>query len=140
MVVKNRHFHELFADFSKCTPWTGTQPSDIDMQWQTKDAFIYGEIKNERGTFTKFQRTLYERMANDHRSAVFVLFIKHQCYVQHGDTEIDVSKAQVIEYYFKPAGETKGYWLKPKRPTTTKEAISKIERDTKWQTKNFIQK
>lgn len=119
--IRNWDFHALRMDFQNLAKPNGTdKPSDIDMFYIGADGtLIIGEIKNERGTLTGWQRHLLETLINGWESDAIAIFITHDKYVQNGDKVVDVAECFVKEIYYKQIGA----WVQPKKPTKVKQII-----------------
>ena len=119
-MIRNWSQHELYMDFSGMKTEKHGQPSDIDLFYLGKNnTLILGEIKNEKGLFTDWQRELYTKIAQGWKYDCLILFITHNKYVQKGDKTVNVAKCFVKEYYYN------GQWRKPILPTRVYEFIEK---------------
>lgn len=112
--------HNLFMDFSNIKTDKG-RPSDIDMYYIGNGYQIFGEIKNEKGTFTNEQKHIYEKFARNSRLNTYVLFLTHNKFVELGDKKVDVAECNVREYYYK------GEWHTPRTTTTCQQAFDMIK-------------
>ena len=118
-MINNWNYHGLRMDFSGCNCGYG-QPSDIDMFFIGRDGtLILGEIKNEHGQLSEFQKKLLQQIADNYKGDAIILYMTHDKLVQNGDTDVDVSKLFVDAYYWK------GKWCCPTSPTTVKDVIKK---------------
>jgi len=140
--------HELLMDFSNIEVPYG-QPSDIDMFYVGNTYVMFGEIKNEQGTFTNEQKGLYEMLA---RKMVFddvlIMYITHDKRVEDGDERVDISNCNVCEWWYKPSWkkeklkQEKPTWRQFSKPITVKQLfryyISKREEKPikEWGKKN----
>lgn len=115
-MVRNWEEHSLYMDFSNLTVGKA-HPSDIDMFWMGKNHLVFGEIKNECGTFGEGQLRMFEKLVNGYNGSAILLLITHDKYVQNGDTVVDVSTCPVIKYYYHDA------WHVPREVTTVKQFI-----------------
>ena len=119
-MIRNWQEHALHLDFSHIDVPQG-HPSDIDMWYVTSDGFlIIGEIKNQKGTFTRGQKSLLASLVDGHRGGGTVLYIIHDHDVHMGDSVVDVSQCLVQEYYWR------GEWLEPQVPITVNNAIKEL--------------
>lgn len=119
-MIRDKQEQTLFMDFHNIETPRG-KPSDIDMWYITRENFlIIGEIKNEKGHFSDFQRQMNERLIDSHKGGGTVLYIEHDKDVHKGDLEVDVAKCLVREYLWG------GKWVKPQKPTTVNEAFDRL--------------
>lgn len=118
--IRNPKQQTLFLNFYNIKCPVG-RPSDIDMFYMGDKFLILGEIKNECGTFSDGQKHLYEKLAENFTKDVYILFIKHNKYVEKGDTEVDIAEALVNECYVKGEG-----WITPKKVTSVQEFLNKL--------------
>ena len=115
-MIKNWEEHSLCMDFSGLTVGNA-HPSDIDLFWIGKNHLVFGEIKNECGTFKEGQTKMFEKLVDGYNGKAIYLLITHNKYVQKGDKMVDVSVCPVIKYYYK------GEWHTPRKLTTVKQII-----------------
>lgn len=120
-MIENWNFHSLKMDFSSMETEEHHQPSDIDMFYLSKNekTLILGEIKNENGTFTEWQRHLYETIATNWNGTCIVLYITHDKQYQKGDRVVDIGNCYVKSYYYK------GKWRTPKTFLKVHEVIDR---------------
>ena len=112
-MIKNWAQHGLHMDFSNMNYGKG-QPSDIDMFYIGKDnTLILGEIKNERGTFSDYQRNLLKTIADNYKNNAIIIYINHDKRVENGDKIVDISLCEVKEIYYKDEKK----WRMPKHIT-----------------------
>lgn len=135
-MIKDWKAHDLHMDFSNvCTPLG--KPSDIDMFYIVPDYVdeviagfvIFGEIKNENGTFTDDQARLYISLIKELKHNGALLYITHDKTWQSGAESVDIANCKVEKYYYNNA------WIIPKKYTTVNEAITKLlafERESKY--------
>lgn len=118
-MIRNWKEHSLRLDFSGMR-FGNAQPSDIDMVFIGKnDTLVIGEIKNERGELKYGQRKLIEKYVDNWKRDAIAIFVKHDRYVQDGDTYVDVSRCEVVEYYYHKK------WHIPRHYTTAYDVIEK---------------
>lgn len=118
-MIKNWVQHDLYMDFSNMDYGRG-QPSDIDMFYIGKDnTLIIGEIKNERGHFSDWQKKLLTTIADNYKYNAIILFIQHNKRVEDGDKSVDITYCEVKEIYYK--NEKK--WRIPKHMTFVGDVI-----------------
>lgn len=99
-MIRNWKQKQLNIDYSRLNFGRG-QPSDIDFMYRGRNhILLLGEIKNERGTFTDWQRKMYEDIADNYKGHCIILYITHNKRVEDGDTEVDLSEAIVREMYY----------------------------------------
>jgi len=125
-MIQNWERHNLNTDFSRIQVPSG-KPSDIDMFYVGDNYLVLGEIKNYEGTFSEFQRKMYQRFIdNCGFEHAIVIYINHDKKVEDRDTYVDVSMCFASEYYLK------GYegWHKPKEPMTVQMLFNWVEE--KW--------
>lgn len=115
--VRDRIAQTLFMDFSHLTSNT----CDIDLVHAFGKHYIFGEIKNEKGTLSDGQRWFLENLCNSLNCESACLYITHNKTWQDGDTSVDVAEAQVASYYLN------GSWHKPKHYTTVEDAINSLK-------------
>ena len=107
-------------DFSEVDVPSG-HPSEVDMWYITPKGFvIIGEIKNEKGSFTSYQRKLLSRLVDGMTKGGTVLYIIHDKDVHLGDKKVNIANCLVQEYYWN------GKWIEPQIPTTVNTAIRRI--------------
>lgn len=124
-MIKNWNYHNLYMDYSSYTE-SNNHPSDIDMFYIGKNnTLIVGEIKNEKGTFTKGQKKLYEQLVDNWKYEGLALFIIHNKYVQYGDKKVDVPECKIKEYYYKKD------WHIPKKEIKVKDVLKKYQKEIK---------
>lgn len=116
-MIRDWRQHSLYMDFSGLTNERGYHPSDIDLFWLGKNHIVFGEIKNECGTFTDGQMRLFTKLVDGYDGKAILLLITHDKYIERGDTIVDVSCCLVQQYYYKQQ------WITPRKPTTVKEII-----------------
>lgn len=120
-MIRNWDRARLGMDFSGMYMEGKGVPSDIDMCYLCSDGtVIFGEIKNECGTFSQGQKMIYETLAKNYKNNVVILFIIHDKYVEKGDTIVDVANCKVREYFWK------GNWYTPKNDLLVKEVVDKL--------------
>lgn len=118
-MIKNWKQHDLYMDFSNMNYGRG-QPSDIDMFFIGRNnTLIIGEIKNERGYFGDYQRSLLKTIADNYKYDAIIIYINHDKRVEDGDTVVDVSLCEVKEIYYK----NKQKWMIPKHYTVVGDVI-----------------
>ena len=102
-------------------------PCDVDMFYIARDplgnqVFIFGEIKNEQGTFGKGQRNILRNLADNLKDRAVILFITHNKRVENGDTRVDVMNSPISEIY------ENGKWLPPSQRVTVNQFIKLVEK------------
>ena len=118
-MIRNWREHELYMDFSHLNYGRG-QPSDIDMFYIGKDGFLLvGEIKHRRGSLKEPQRHFLETLVDNYKKPAMAIFVQHDCDVHSGWKKVDVSRCQVVEYYYN------GHWRYPMSYTTVSEVVRK---------------
>jgi len=124
-MINNWNHHGLNMAFNNIYCQNG-KPSDVDMFYITEKKFlIIGEFKNELGTFKQKQKELLETFIDNYRYGGIIIYATHNKSVENGDTEVDVSKCKVEEYYFKKE------WHRPKMNITVQDVFNKFEKEKK---------
>lgn len=116
-MIRDWKQHSLYMDFSNLTNERGYHPSDIDLFWIGKNHIVFGEIKNECGSFTEGQMRLFTKLVDGYKGDPVLLLITHNKYIERGDTVVDVAACYVKQYYYKHQ------WHVPRQPTTVKQFI-----------------
>lgn len=120
--IRNWNNHAVKLDFKNLRfgPEQKKRPSDIDMFYLHGNTLILADAKNAIGEFSDGQRWLYEKLIDGHRGGGYFFYFVHDVFQQNGDTEVDVARCLIKEYYYK------GKWRTPLKPTTMYEALHKI--------------
>ena len=118
-MIKNWVQHDLYMDFSNMDYGRG-QPSDIDMFYIGKNnTLIIGEIKNERGHFSDWQKNLLTTIADNYKYDAIIIYINHDKRVEDGDKFVDISLCEVKEVYYNKSKK----WRIPKHVTYVGDVI-----------------
>lgn len=119
MAIRNWQEHGLYMDFSELNVGRG-QPSDVDMLYIGKNGFlVIGEIKHRRGELKDGQRRLLTKLVDNYKYGGIVIFIQHDCDVHEGYESVDVSRQEVVEYYYRRK------WYRPTGYITVYDVIEK---------------
>ena len=115
--IRNRTHQMLFLNFFDVECPFGGRPSDIDFWYWNPKFVIFGEAKNEEGTFAENQTRIHEALAKNQKSDAYFLHIVHNKKVQNGDTEVPIGHAIIREVLVKD--EYGCEWVKPEKENLT---------------------